>query len=173
MHPRVHSSIFTIAKTRKPPKFHQQMRSINRWGNNEDVAHIIQWNITRPDKEWDHTLCGDVDGSRDDHTKRSQRKTNTTRYHLHGEPQLWHKRTYLWNRNKLRDTELTCGCQEGGGWARDGVGSWGQPRQAFIHRTKNSKVPSCSTGNYIQYLGMTHKQKNVKKTVCMCVCVYM
>lgn len=41
MHPCVHSSIFTIAKTRKPPRFHQQMRSINRWGNNEDVAHIF------------------------------------------------------------------------------------------------------------------------------------
>ena len=134
----------------------------------------IYWMEHHSAKEWDQTLCSDVDGPRDDHTKRSQRKTNTTRYHLHEEPQLWHKRTYLWNRNKPRDTEQTCGCQKGGGWARDGVGSWGQPRQAFIHRTRNSKVLSCSTGNYIQYPGMTHNAKECKKD-CMyvCVCVYV
>ena len=30
--------------------------------------------------------------------------------------------------------KLTCGCQEGGGLGRDGVGVWGQQMQTIIYR---------------------------------------
>ena len=44
--------------------------------------------------------------------------------HFHLNYNFWcFGRAYLRNRNKLTDTQHTCGCQEGGGWERDGVGS--------------------------------------------------
>ena len=51
-----------------------------------------------------------------------KRKTNTIWYHLYVSYKIWHKWTYLWNRNRLADKEQTCGWQEGGeagkGWIR-------------------------------------------------------
>ena len=44
----------------------------------------------------------------------SQRITNTIRDHLHVESKIWHKRTYVQNRNRFTDREQTCGCQGGG-----------------------------------------------------------
>ena len=38
-------------------------------------------------------------------SKVSQRKTNTMWYHLYVEPKIWHKWTYLWNRNRATDIE--------------------------------------------------------------------
>ena len=35
----------------------------------------------------------------------SQKKTNTMWYHLYVESKIWHKWTYLWNRNRLTDIE--------------------------------------------------------------------
>ena len=37
---------------------------------------------------------------------------------------IWHKQIYLWNRNRLTNTENTCGCQEGRGWGRGELGVW-------------------------------------------------
>ena len=60
---------------------------------------------------------------RDSQTKWGQvrkKKTNTTWYHLHVESKIWHKWTYLPNRNRHTDLEnkQTCGCQGGGGRSR-------------------------------------------------------
>ena len=46
-----------------------------------------------------------------------QRKTNTV-YQLYVESKIWHKWTYLWNRNIITDIENR------GGWGRDEVGGW-------------------------------------------------
>ena len=51
-------------------------------------------------------------------------KTNNMWNHLYVEFNMWHKWTYLQNRNKLRDIE-TCGCQGGRGREWDGLGVWG------------------------------------------------
>ena len=47
----------------------------------------------------------------------TQRKTNLTGCHLHAEPKIWHKWTYLKSRNRLTDIEnrLTVSQWERGG----------------------------------------------------------
>ena len=40
-------------------------------------------------------------------------------YHWYVESKIWHKWTYLWNRNRLKHREQTCGCQ---GWGAGGEG---------------------------------------------------
>ena len=50
-----------------------------------------------------------------------ERKTNTIWYHLYVESKIWHRSTYLQNRNRLTDREETCGCWgRGGGSGMDG-----------------------------------------------------
>ena len=41
-------------------------------------------------------------------------KTNTIRYQLYVESKIWHKCTYLWNRNRLTDTENKLQLPKGG-----------------------------------------------------------
>ena len=54
-----------------------------------------------------------------------KRKTNTIRYHLCVESKIWHKRTYLRNRNRLTDIENRLVVAKGEeGWGRDGLGVW-------------------------------------------------
>ena len=56
----------------------------------------------------------------------------TISYCLHVESKIWHKWTYLRSRNRLTDTEDSCGCR---GWGRrDGLGVWDQQRQTLIYR---------------------------------------
>lgn len=101
---------------------HQQMLSVSRWGNRGRSTHI-QWNITQT-KVSPGTLCSDVDAPRGQSPLREVReRLSTTRCttpcrNLSCDT----KRAYLRNRNKLTDT-AHCGCQRGGGWVRDGVGS--------------------------------------------------
>ena len=114
------AALFTIAKTWKQPKC--------PWMDKEDV-HTYNGILLSHKKEWNNAICSNVDATRDYHTKRSQRKTNTI-YHLCVESKIWHKWTYLWNR--ITDIEHTCGCGGGrGGWGRDGAGGWGEEMWAF------------------------------------------
>ena len=48
-----------------------------------------------------------MDGPRDYHTKQSmsEQKDKYIWYHLYVESKIWHKQTYLWNRNKLTNKE--------------------------------------------------------------------
>ena len=63
------------------------------------------------------------DTTRDYHTKWSKsEKTNTIWYHLYVKSEIWHRWTYLWNRNRLTDTENRYGCQGVARWGRDGLG---------------------------------------------------
>ena len=55
-------------------------------------------------KEWNNTVCSNMDETRDYHTEVKQvtkRKTNTVWYHSYMESKIWHKWNYLRNRNKL------------------------------------------------------------------------
>ena len=55
----------------------------------------------------------------------SRRKTNITWHHLYVESKIWHKRTYLWNRNRLTDIEnkLTVTKRERD-WGRGNLEVW-------------------------------------------------
>ena len=64
----------------------------------------------------------------------SQRKTNTI-YHSYMESKLWHKWTYLWNRNRLTDIENRFAVTKGvGGWGGNGLGVWDEQMQTSIYR---------------------------------------
>ena len=51
------------------------------------------------------------------------RKTNTIWYHLCVESKPWHKWAYLWNRNRLTDTEIRIVVAKEEKW-RDELGVW-------------------------------------------------
>ena len=62
--------------------------------NEEDVIYT-QWNITQPSKRMNNAICSNMDGSRDDHTKQSQKeKDNAIWYPLCVESKIWHRLTY-------------------------------------------------------------------------------
>ena len=59
-------------------------------------------------KEWNNAICSNMDGPRDYHTKWS--KSDRVRQILYDithmvESKIWHKWTYLQNRNRLTDIE--------------------------------------------------------------------
>ena len=77
--------------------------------------------------DWLNAFCSNMDGPRDDHTKwsKSDRERHSILYHLHVESKIWHKRTYLWNRNRITDLEnrlMFAKCE--GAWKKDAVGLW-------------------------------------------------
>ena len=82
-----------------------------------------------------------------------KRKANTKWYHLYVETKIWHKWTYVQNRNNLRDIEnrLVVGTGKGKGRGMDreiGVG-----RCKLLHLGRiNNDVLLYGTGNYIQFL---------------------
>ena len=99
----------------------------------------------------------------------SQRKTNTIWYHLYVESEIWHKWTYLRNRNRFTDTENRLVVAKGRG--RGGM-NW----EFGISRCKllciewmNNKVLLYSPGNYIQYPMINHNGTEYKKE---CICMY-
>ena len=65
-------------------------------------------------KEGNDVICNNVDATRDYHTKwnKSGRKTNTIWYHLSVESKMWHKWTYLWNRQVVAKGEAVEGGME-------------------------------------------------------------
>ena len=58
--------------------------SISKWLNRKDThTHTLiytPWNFTHPYKEWNKTICGNRDGSRDYHTKWSKSEKNIIYY---------------------------------------------------------------------------------------------
>jgi len=48
-------------------------------------------------------ICSNMDVTRDYILSKSERQISF-RYHLNAESKIWHKSTYLWNRNRLMDT---------------------------------------------------------------------
>ena len=95
------AALFTIVKTWKQPK----CPSTDEW--------IKMWYIFTMEyysgikKEWNNAICSNMDATGDYHTKWSSQKekTSTIWYHLYVESKIWHKWTYLWNRNRIMDIE--------------------------------------------------------------------
>ena len=53
------------------------------------------------------SFAPNMGGPRDSHTKlgKSETNKNTVCYHIYVESRIWHKLTYLQNRNRLKDIE--------------------------------------------------------------------
>ena len=47
---------------------------IDRWMDKEDVVHMYNGILPSHKKEWNNAICSNMDGSRDDHTKWSQKE---------------------------------------------------------------------------------------------------
>ena len=91
-------------------------------------------------------------------------------YHQYVESKIWHKWTYLWTRNRIRDIEnrLVVAKWEEGRRGLDwefGIGRW---KLVYIEWI-NNKVLLYSTGNYIQYPVINHNGKEYEKE---CIYVY-
>ena len=54
--------------------------SIDRWMDKEDVVHIYSGMLLGHKKEWNNTICNNMDGPRDYHTKWS--KSEKGKYHI-------------------------------------------------------------------------------------------
>ena len=66
---------------------------INRWMDKEDMVYIHRRTLLSHKKEWNNTICTNMDGLREYHTK--WRKSDK---YL----KIWNKWNYLQNRNRLR-----------------------------------------------------------------------
>ena len=82
------------------------------------MVHIYNGILLGPTKN-ENTICSNMDTTGDYHTKwsKSERKPNAIWYQFYVESKIWNKWTYLWNRNRIRDTEnrLVVAKGEGGG----------------------------------------------------------
>ena len=67
----------------------------------EDVVYLYNGILISHKKEWNNAICSNMDWP----SYVTQRKTNTIWYHLYVESKIWHKWTYLQNKNGLTDTE--------------------------------------------------------------------
>ena len=150
------AALFTVAKTWKQPK----RPSTDEWIKKMWYIYTMDY-YSAMKKSWSSAICSNVDGPRDSHTKQSKRKTNTIWYHLHVGSKIWHKWTYLQNRNRLTDTEKRLVVAGAGGM----VGKdweFGISRCKLLYREWINKVPLYSTGNYIQYPVTNHSGKEYK-----------
>ena len=69
---------------------------------------------------WNNVVCSNMNILRDYCTKliMSDKEWQIPWYHSCVESKIWHKWTYLQNKNKPRHTEQSCGCQGGGAEGR-------------------------------------------------------
>ena len=170
------ATLFTIAKKWKQSKCPTTEQWINKmwYIYTMEYYSAIKKNkamfFAAVKKAQNNAICY-LDSTRGDHRKSiRKRKTNTMWYHLlFVEPKIWHKVTYLWNRNRIRDAEHKLVVVKGEGL--DGGMEW----ESGISRCKlaytgwmNNKVLWHSTGNYIQIPVINHNRKeNMKKDVCI------
>ena len=89
----------------------------------------------------------------------SQRKTNII-YHLHVQSKTGHKWIYLWNRNRLTDTENGFVVASGQRRReRDGLGIGVSRCKLLYRKWINNKVLLYITGNYTQYPMINYNRK--------------
>ena len=90
---------FIIAKTWKQHK----CPLTDEWIKKMWYIHIILLSLK---KEWNNSICSNMDGPRGYHTKWSKSDREKQIYHLYVKSKKkWYKWTYLQNRNRLTDIE--------------------------------------------------------------------
>ena len=111
----------------------------------------------------------------------SQRKTNATGYHLYMGSKIWHKWTYLWNRNRSQTYRIDLRLpRERGG--EEGCLKFGVSKCKLLYTEWiDKKVLLYSPGNYIWYPVINDNGKEYEKmhiyihihTHIVCMCVYV
>ena len=126
--------------------------STNRWMD-KDVVLIYNGILLSHKKEQNNAICATwMQLEIIILSEVRKRKTNTIWDHLYVESKIWHKWTYLQNRNRLIvdiENRLVVAKGEGGGRGVDWV--FAISRCKLLHLEWINKVLLYSTGNYIQY----------------------
>ena len=90
------------------------------------------------------------------------RNTGTIWCHSYVEPKVWHKRPYLWNRNRLIENRLVIA--KGKVWWVGIDWEFGISRRKLLYiEWINITQSYCSTGTYIQYSMINHNGKEYWK----------
>ena len=94
----------------------------------------------------------------------SQKEKDKYHIHLYMESKIWHKLTYLWNRNRLTDIQnrLVVAKGDGGRGGKDWEFGISRGKLLYIQWI-NNKVLLYGTGNYIQYPVINHNGKEYEK----------
>ena len=93
---------------------------------------IIQQFLQPWKKQWNNAICSNMDGLRDYHTKQNKKEK---------ESKIWHKSTYLWNKNRLTDIrEQNCGCQ--GVW-KGRIGNLGLAEANYLYKMDKQLSAYC------------------------------
>ena len=92
------------------------------------MVHMNNGMLLSHYKERNNAICSNMDATTDYPTKwsKSEREGQIPYdYHLYVESKIWHKWTYLQNRNRLIDIENKLTAIKGKrGWERDKLGVW-------------------------------------------------
>ena len=136
--------------------------SISRWMVKEDVVHVYKGILLHRTKGWNNVTCSNIDATR--LSEVSQRKTNAIKYHLYVESKIKHKWTYLWNRNKIRNTEnrRLVAKVEGSRREVDWESRVSSCKVVYTEWIKD-KILLYSKGKYIQYPMITTMEKYEKE----------
>ena len=114
MYPNVHCN--TIYNSQDMKAIYM---SIDGWMDKEDVVPVYNGILLSHKKEWNNTICSDMDGPRDCHTEWS--KSERERQISYDITYMWnlkkgYKWTYLQNRNRLTDSENKLKVTKGERW---------------------------------------------------------
>ena len=80
----IHKTFKIVLATHSSQDMEATSVSTDRWMDKEVVVHTYH-GIFSHEKEWNNTICGSVDGPRDDHTKLKQVKKRQISYRLYVE----------------------------------------------------------------------------------------
>ena len=121
-------------------------------------------------KKGNNAICSNTNGPGDSYiSKVRKRNTNTVWCHLYVESKIWHKWTYLQNRNR----EQPCGCQGGRESKWNGLG-FGVNRSKLLYLERiSNKVLLYSTRKYIQSLEINYDGKEYKKECYVYIYIYI
>ena len=123
------------------------------------IAKTWRHNGTNHRKEWNNAICSNIEDLEiiiPSEVSQNERKTNIIQHHLHVEPKIWYKSTYLWNKNRLTDIENRLAVAKGKGVGEGRIGS-------LELAGTNNKVLLYSTENYIQYPVTNHNGKECER----------
>ena len=144
--------------------------SIDREADKEDVVHIYNGILLSHKKEQNNVVAATwmqleiIILSEVSQTE----KTNTIWYHLYVESKIWHKGTYLWNRNRITDIENRLVVAKGEGVGGGKKWEVGVSRCKLLYIKWINKVLLYSTENYIQYPMINH-DGIFKKNLYVCI----
>ena len=78
--------------------------STDRWVDMEDVVHIYREILLSNKKEWHNAIRRNMDANTNYQTQ-SERGRQILHDITYAESKIWHKWTYLWDRNRIGDIE--------------------------------------------------------------------